>query len=138
VRIEALKQFRNRCSIDELPGPLRFRAYQWLSRLIAQAKSRGRPLQSWYLAILRGQAKRLALNPPTSEWGRSMMAKKGGYAVQRRYKVEGRNPTVRATHMSKMIRKARKLRHGQAEERTQFGLPDPSRHGFTNMDYPWN
>jgi hypothetical protein len=138
VVIEALKQFRNRCSIDELPGALRFRAHQWLSRLIAQAKRRGRPLQSWYVAILRGQAKRLALNPPTSEWGRSMASKKGGYAVQRRYKLEGRNPTARATHMSKWIRKSRKLRRKQAEERTRLGLPEPSRHGFTNMEYPWD
>jgi hypothetical protein len=67
-----------------------------------------------------------------------MLAKKGGYAVQRRYRQEGRNPTARATHMSKWIRKTRTLRSKQAEERALLGLPEPSRHGFTNMEYPWN
>ena len=44
-----------------------------------------------------GQAKRLALNPPNSAWGRSMHAKRGGLAVQRRYWLEGRHPTTHAT-----------------------------------------
>jgi hypothetical protein len=136
-RIEGLRNFRNRPSIDELPGPVRFRAQRWLSRLIAQARACGRRLDSWYLAILCGQAKRLARNPPTSAWGRSMRAKKGGYAVQRRFRREGRNPTARATHMSKWVRKARKRRQKEAEERARLGLPEPSRHGFTQGCNPW-
>jgi hypothetical protein len=53
----------------------------------------GRDLPQGSFAILVGQAKRLALNPPTSDWGRTMLAKRGGYAVQRCYRMEGRNPT---------------------------------------------
>jgi hypothetical protein len=34
-----------------------------------------------------------SLNPPTSGWGRSMHAKRGGLAVQRKYWLEGRHPT---------------------------------------------
>ena len=33
-------------------------------------------------------------------------------------------------------RETRKLRHEQTEERARLGLPEPPRHGFTNMDYP--
>jgi hypothetical protein len=48
-------------------------------------------------AIYVGKAKYLALNPPTSEWGRLMLAKRGGKAVQRKYRLEGRHPTEKAT-----------------------------------------
>ena len=50
-------------------------------------------LPSWW------GAKRLALNPPTSAWGRSMLAKRGGLAVQRKYLLEGRHPTEKATQV---------------------------------------
>ena len=52
-----------------------------------------------------GQARRLALNPPTSAWGRSMRARKGGLAAQARYRSEGRDPLARAN-----IEKERKRR----------------------------
>ena len=54
-------------------------------------------LPPWRRAILVGQAKRLALNPPDSAWGRRMLAKRGGLAVQEKYKREGINPTAKAT-----------------------------------------
>ena len=54
-------------------------------------------MPNWRLALLVGQARRLAKIPPGSSWGRRMAAAKGGYAVQRRYRLEGRNPTEAAT-----------------------------------------
>jgi hypothetical protein len=54
-------------------------------------------MPNWRLALLVGQARRLAQNPPGSSWGRRMAAAKGGYAVQQRYRLEGRNPTEAAT-----------------------------------------
>jgi hypothetical protein len=54
-------------------------------------------LPQWRRAILVGQAKRLALNPPDSAWARRMLAKRGGLAVQEKYRREGINPTAKAT-----------------------------------------
>jgi hypothetical protein len=74
---------RSRCSdsyFDEMPPEVRRRAEEWF------AKFRDRwewNLPNWRLAILVGQARRLALNPPSSAWGRSMLAKRGGRALQR-------------------------------------------------------
>lgn len=117
MKIESLRKCRGRPTIYELPGPQRFRAQQWLSRLIGQAKRRGRRLTPWYVAILCGQAKRLSLNPPTSAWGRSMRAKKGGYAAQRRYRMEGRDPTAKARWFLEFARAKRKREKEEAEER---------------------
>jgi hypothetical protein len=120
MKIEGLRKCRGRPTIYELPGPLRFKAQQWLSRLIGQAKSRGRPLHGWYLAILCGQAKRLALNPPTAAWGRSMRARKGGYATQRRYRMEGRDPAAKARWFLKFARAKRKKEKEKAMENAKF------------------
>jgi hypothetical protein len=49
-------------------------------------------LPSWRKAILAGRARRLATCPPDSKWGRTMRAKRGGYAVQEKYRREGRHP----------------------------------------------
>jgi len=99
MKIISLDKFRGRNPrgyFQELPDDVRYRAYQWLHRFV---KRWGRDLPPWRFAILVGQAKRLALNPPTSKWGRSMLAKRGGLAVQRKYLLEGKHPTERATQM---------------------------------------
>lgn len=51
----------------------------------------GRDLPGWRRAILIGQAKRWAMSSAEerSQWGRSMLAKRGGYAVQNKYRLEG-------------------------------------------------
>jgi hypothetical protein len=49
-------------------------------------------LPSWRKAILAGRARRLALHPPDSAWGRRMRATRGGRAVQRKYRREGAHP----------------------------------------------
>lgn len=93
----------------DLPWEARNKAYWWLHRFVARW---GRNLPAWRFAILVGQAKRLALNPPTSAWGRSMLAKRGGLAVQRKYLLEGRHPTEQATQES-----LKKQQRNKAEER---------------------
>src|SRR6516165_2098985 len=97
MRIFALEKFRKRnrqgC-FQGLPRDVQYVAYRWLDKFITRWRH---DLPAWRLAILVGQAKRLALNPPTSAWGRSMLAKRGGLAAQRNYRVEGREPTRKAT-----------------------------------------
>jgi hypothetical protein len=64
---------------DDLPMKLRWEAERQLARLCDRWRGN---LPGWRMAILIGRARWLAQNPPTSEWGRSMLAKRGGYAVQ--------------------------------------------------------
>jgi hypothetical protein len=49
-------------------------------------------LPSWRKAILAGRARWLAVHRPDSAWGRSMRAKRGGYAVQEKYRRQGHHP----------------------------------------------
>ena len=105
MRIEGLRKFRkNRPGgsyFDDLPWEVQRRARLWLWKFEQRWK---RDLPDWRFAILIGQARRLALNPPTSTWGRTMLAKRGGYAVQRKYRHEGRHPTATATDSRKWKR----------------------------------
>ena len=97
TRIPGLKRYQGRNPrgyFEDLPSEVKRAAQLWLWRF---RQRWGRNLPGWRFAILVGQAKRLALNPPTSGWGRKMNAKKGGYAVQRLYRREGRHPTEIAT-----------------------------------------
>jgi len=91
------------------------------------ASSRDDQLPQWLFAIYVGQAKRLALNPPTYEWSRWMNAKNGGYAVQRLYRREGRNPTEIAT----LVRVAKQRRLKEDVQRQLAGMPPRPRGGFT-------
>jgi hypothetical protein len=103
-RIPGLKRYQGRNprgAFEDLPWEARQRAYQWLWRF---CQKWGKDLPNWRYAILVGQARRLALNPPTSAWGRSMLAKRGGKAVQRYYRNEGIHPTAMAT----LVRQSRK------------------------------
>lgn len=105
------RQQRNqRGYFDELPFALQQRASNWLSRLL----KRHPQCPSWLFPILVGQAKRLARmsDEERSAWGRSMLAKQGGYEVQRRYRQTGRmgsaHPAHRASAVSAAQRKWRK------------------------------
>jgi hypothetical protein len=125
--IPGLKKYQGRNPngyFQDLEWPVRQRAYRWLGVFV---KRWGHNLTSWRFAILVGQARRLALNPPDSAWGRSMAAKKGGYAVQRKYQEEGRRPTEIASQVHCANARMRK----EAARRKREGLPPPSRHGFT-------
>lgn len=139
--IPELRRFRghNRGGrFSDLPPVLRRTAEKWLFKLCQRWLHRN-DLPGWRFAILCGQAKRLARTSfeERSKWGRSMHAKRGGYAVQRRYRDESRNPTARATHMSKCIRLSRKKRQEEAAERRRSGIPDPPRRGFAIGCNPW-
>jgi hypothetical protein len=103
MRIISLEKYRGRNPkgyFQDLPRQVRYEAYWWLDRFLKRWQG---DMPPWRFAILVGQAKRLAFNPPTSAWGRSMFAKRGarrgGLAVQRKYFVEGRHPTRRATQV---------------------------------------
>jgi hypothetical protein len=101
AKIEGLQKYQRRTSarrlFHDLPPELRKPAFIRLQRMLAKHYARGREVKPWLYGILCGQAKRLTLNPPSSAWGRSMHAKRGGYAVQRKNRLEGGNPTARAT-----------------------------------------
>ena len=140
-RIEGLEKYRNRNRegmFADLPPMVRREAEHWLWKLCKPWRER-RSLHAWLYPILCGQARRLARMTPEerSQWGHSMLAKRGGLAVQRKYRREGRNPTAKATHMSKCIRRDRKRKREQEEERKRLGLPEPPRHGFAVGCNPW-
>ena len=88
----------------------------------------------WRFAILVAQAKRLALTPPDSAWGRSMLAKRGGRAVQQTYRAEGRHPTKIATRNRLLIQASRKRREAELERRSELGLPPPARVKYLPID----
>jgi hypothetical protein len=90
----------------------------------------GKNLPRWRRAILIGQAKRLALmsDEERSSWGRSMLAQRGGHAVQHRYKMEGRHPTTAATR-TRILTQARKKRTMEEEKRmrSRYGVASKSK-----------
>jgi len=113
VKIKGLSDYRGRNPhgyFQDLPWDVRQRAHAWLSRLLKRHPHYPR----WLFPILVGQAKRLALmsDEERSAWGRSMQAKQGGYAVQKRYRREGRigpdHPAHKAAEVSAAQRKWRK------------------------------
>lgn len=115
---------------QDLPWDVRQRAYQWLNRFIKRREATHGGVPDWLFAIYVGQAKRLALNPPTSSWGRSMLAKRGGLAVQRRYRLEGRDATARATRCRVLKQNAKK----RADEEARLGLPAPALVKYLPLD----
>jgi len=84
----------------------------WLYRRMIEKW--GRDVPGWRKAILIGQARRWAMlsADERSRWGRSMLAKRGGYAVQRKYQIEGRtgkkHPAHKASAKSAISRKQNK------------------------------
>jgi len=127
-RIPGLQRYRKSTGHDKLEGltPDQCKAAQdWYWRLCQRW---GRDLPQWRRAILWGQAKRLAKTTAEqrSAWGRRSLAKRGGYAVQRFYRLEGRDPTGRARLVLKYVN-ARRMRQRK-------GLPEPPRVGHTNLD----
>ena len=127
MRIEGLKKYRGRNPrgyFEELSWEEKRRAQMWLHRLCQRWRG---DLPQWRRAILIGQAKRLALNPPTSAWGRSMRAKKGGYAVQRKYRMEGR---VGEKHPARIAAKIRAKQQAAIKESRK---PDAVRHWFGDL-----
>jgi hypothetical protein len=99
MRIEGLRKYQRRGRgglFADLNWKERQRAREWLAFFCR--RWRGNLTRPRY-ALLCGQARRLARTTPEerSRWGRSMLSKRGGLAVQRRYRLEGRHPTAIAT-----------------------------------------
>ncbi len=137
MRISNLDRYRNKSRLSyfqDLPWDARRRAYQWLDRFVKRWEAREGIIPPWRFAILVGQARRLALNPPTSSWGRSMLAKRGGLAVQRRYRLEGRNATARATLCRVTVQNARKRKREEGELRNSMNFPAPARVKYLPLD----
>lgn len=137
MKIAALEKYRrdgHTGLFAYLPLETRRCAERWLHYFCQRRRARGLAMESWLIGIYCGQAKRLALNPPSPAWGKSMLAKRGGYAVQRRYILEGRtgprHPAQKAARVSAQRRNERK----REDERERLGYPPPARHGFTNLE----
>jgi hypothetical protein len=127
MRILKLDSYRDRNPkgyFHDLPLDIRISA---IERLNGFCKKWAGDLPPWRFAILVGQAKRLALHPPTSSWGRSMLAKRGGLALQRKLRLEGKHPTAYATRCRVLRQNAKKRALAEAEMRARFGLPHPAR-----------
>jgi hypothetical protein len=134
MRIPNLDRYRHKTRLDyfqDLPWEVRQRAYQWLARFIRRREATHGGVPGWLFAIYCGQAKRLALNPPTSSWGRSMLAERGGLAVQRRYRLEGRDATARAACCR--VRKQNPAKRTR-EEVKLLGAPTPARVKYLPLD----
>lgn len=111
MRIESLRKFRGKNPngyFEDLPPVVRHRAWWWLGELQERRRRKGKQTPQWVFALLVGQAKRLALNPPTSAWGRSMLAKRGGLAVQEKHRRDGTHPTDIATRVRISKRRAQR------------------------------
>jgi hypothetical protein len=134
MRIDALKNYQRRHTggpFDSLPAHLRTSAMRWLECF---RKRWGKDLPQWRLAILIGQAKRLALHPPTPQWGRSMHGKKGGHAVQREYWLRGRNPTEKATRIRIIKRRVAKEKEAEALKAKET---QEAQERVRHLTFPW-
>jgi hypothetical protein len=135
MRIDGLRKFRGRNLrgyFEDLPWEVRNRAYLWLDKFVTRRKARFGDVPKWLFAIYVGQAKRLALNPPTAAWGRKMLAKRGGYAVQRSYQAEGRTGKAHPAHHAARVSASKRRWKQTVEERERLRVK-PSRHSFGNL-----
>jgi hypothetical protein len=134
MRITRLDSYRDRNPngyFDDLPLDIRISATQWLDRF---CKKWAGNLPPWRFAILVGQARRLALHPPTSSWGRSMLAKRGGLALQRKLRLEGKHPTAYATRCRVLKQNAKKRARVEGGARASVGLPPAARVKYLPLD----
>lgn len=127
MRIDGLRKFRGRnpCGyFEDLPWEVRNRAYMWFYKFCERWRG---DLPKWRFAILVGQAKRLALIPDEdrSAWGRRMLAKRGGYAVQRQYHAEGRTGKAHPAHHAARVSASKRRWKKTVEERKRLGIVPP-------------
>ena len=77
---------------------LPYEAQQRAQRLLWKwCQKWGTDLPPWRLAILVARARRLALHPLDSAWGKRMRCRRGGLASQKDYRLRGIDPTAKAT-----------------------------------------
>ena len=139
MKIPDLSQFqksRGREPFADLPPDLRRVAWDWVEHLIRRRIAEYGFVEPWLYGIYYGQAKRLTQNPPTPEWGRHMRSIRGGKAVQRKYKQEGRHPTAKATAARKLIREARQRGESIIPTLPTVPLPTPPPASFRSYRTP--
>jgi hypothetical protein len=127
MRIEDLKRFRGRNPrgyFEDLSWEERQKAYGWLDKFMRRRKARYGHVSPWLFAIYVGQAKRLARMSPEelSTWGRRSLAKRGGYAVQRRYASEGKVGRTHPAHLAAAVSASRRRWKKSVEERRRLGI----------------
>jgi hypothetical protein len=117
MKIEGLRKYDGKNPngyFNDLPPQARMAAWRWLGRMEAKRRSKGQSTPPWVRALLIGNAKRLALmsDEERSAWGRSMLAKRGGIAVQRKYAADGRvgkhHPANHATRVRVLKQQGKK------------------------------
>lgn len=137
MKIAALEKYRRgahaRLFADLPPETVRI-AHRWLDRFCQRRRARGLTIEPWLFGIYCGQARRLALNPPSSDWGNSMLAKRGGYAVQRRYILDGRTGSRHPANNAARVSAQKRRRRKEENERGRLGYVPPASYGFTNLE----
>jgi hypothetical protein len=114
---------------DDLPPEQEREAWRFLGEFLRRHPNR----PSWLYPILIGQAKRLArtTQEERSKWGRRMLAKRGGYAVQQSYVMKGQtgemHPGHKAARVSAGRRRWRKMEIEEARLHQAVGLPPKTR-----------
>jgi hypothetical protein len=97
-------------------------------------------LPGWRRAILIGQARRWAMTSEEdrSQWGRTMLAKVGGYAVQLMYREKGRtgekHPARKAAKISVLHRRWKWKNCEEERQRQKLGLPPKTRSKVLPID----
>jgi hypothetical protein len=122
VGLDRFQKRGERHVFEDLPYPQRAAAEEWLRRLMAKGRAeRGRVLP-WLRAIYVGQAKRLA-STDTHAWGKRMLAKRGGYAVQRLYRKQGRTGPRHPAQKATRVRLARQQRQRDGSDGRPGAVP---------------
>jgi hypothetical protein len=89
--------------------------------------------ERWLYPVLIGQARRLAVKPPTSEWGRMMLGKLGGKRVQQLYREQGRTGREHPAHKAARVSAARRRSSKEEKLREATGLPPRTRSRCTDI-----
>jgi hypothetical protein len=111
---------------DDLPFEKQQEAQE---RLAEYCKNHRGDSRRGLMPILIGQARRWTMTSPAerSRWGRRMLAKRGGYAVQQLYREQGRTGDQHPAHKAAKIsvEHRRKLKKKCEEEQPPQGFPLP-------------
>lgn len=109
---------------DDLPPQQEAAASLKLSELLKR-----RPWAAWRYPVLIGRARVVVQKSPEEwrKWALQRQARRGGLAVQRIYREQGRDTITKAREISLLNRKHKREAAEEAERRKQLGLPPPAR-----------
>ncbi len=117
---------------DDLVPVLRSKAEALLAEFCRKHRLR-LASERWLYPVLIGQARRLAVNPPTSAWGRSMLSRLGGQRVQQLYREQGRTGRDHPAHKAARISANRRRSRKEEKLRVATGLPPRTRSTWTDI-----